>query len=232
MRNIWAYVVGGLIIAGAAVTLYQAVGKKDSGRPAPSTVAEQASPGVPRADGQVGKVELTAEDFVLGNPNAAVTLVEYASLTCPHCAALNNDVMPQIKKDYVETGKVRYVYRDFPLDQLALNASLLARCAGRERYFGFIDVLFSSQLNWARSTDPIKALEQVARLGGLPPDKFAACLKDEDTMNKVLQQRMDAERTFAINSTPTLFVDGDRFNGGMSYDQLKAVIDSHLAKKG
>jgi protein-disulfide isomerase len=227
--------VGGLVIAGAAVALYEAVGKKDAGRPAPSAVAEQASPDIsaaPRADGHVDKIELTAEDFVLGSPNATVTLVEYASLTCPHCAALNNDVMPQIKKDYVETGKMRYVYRDFPLDQLALNASLLARCAGRDRYFGFIDVLFSSQMNWARSTDPIKALEQVARLGGLPPDKFAACLKDEETMNKVLQQRLDAERTFAINATPTLFVDGDRFNGGLSYDQLKAVIESHLAKKG
>ena len=233
MRISWGYVVGAVVLAGAAVTVYEATSTRTPSRVPQTPPAQSASTSAvtaPRPDVRFGKVELTADDHVLGKPDAPVTVIEYASLTCPHCAALNNEVMLQFKKDYVDTGKARFVYRDFPLDQLAMTASLLARCAGPDRYFGFIDVLFSGQANWARATDPMRALEQVGRLGGVPPEKFEACRKDEELTNKVLQQRMDGEKTFQINSTPTLIVNGDRFPGGMSYEQFKAVLDAHLSK--
>jgi len=235
MRISWGYVVGVVVLAGAAVAVYQATSNNSRERPAlqvatPATPAAAAAVVAPAPDKHFDKVEIQPDDYVLGSKDAKVTLVEYASLTCPHCAALSNEVIPKFKKDYVETGKVRYVYRDFPLDQLALTASVLARCAGPERYFGFIDVLFSSQGNWARATDPVKALEQVGKLGGVTPEKFEECRKNEDLQTKVLQQRMDADKTFQINATPTLIVNGDRYSRGVSYEELKAILDQHLAK--
>jgi protein-disulfide isomerase len=232
MRISWGYIVGGVVLAGAAVAVYQAVSVRTPPRP-PAVAQIAANSGVvaaPKPDASFGKVEVTADDHVLGNKDAKVTVIEYASLTCPHCAALNNDVLPRIKKEYVETGKVRYVYRDFPLDQIALAASMLARCAGPERYFGFIDVLFSSQSSWAHSGDPMRGLEQVARVGGLTPEKFEACRNDEELKTKVLQQRIDADKSFKISATPTLIINGDKYSRGLTYEEFKAVLEEHLSK--
>jgi protein-disulfide isomerase len=231
MRISWGHIVGGVVLAGAAVAIYQATGDRTPTRPQPVAEAPaSAAVAAPKPDKSFGQVALEPDDYVLGNRDAKVTVIEYASLTCPHCAALNNDVLPRIKKEYVETGKVRYVYRDFPLDQVALQASLLARCTGPDRFFGFIDVLFSSQANWARSTDPIKALEQVGKLGGVTPEQFEKCRNDEELKTKVLQQRLDADKTFQVNATPTLLIDGDRYSRGLTYDEFKAVLDAHLSK--
>jgi len=234
MRISWGYVVGGVVLAGAVVAIYDATSTSTPERPPPA-VASTESPAAaavvaPKPDGRFDKVEITADDHVMGSKDAKVTLVEYASLTCPHCAALNTEVLPRIKKEYVETGKVRYVYRDFPLDQLALAASVLARCAGPDRYFGFIDVLFASQGNWVPSNDPSRALEQVGKLGGVTPEQYGACRKDESLQTKVLEQRMTGEKTFQINATPTLIVNGDKYARGMTYEELKAVLDEHLSK--
>jgi protein-disulfide isomerase len=233
MRISWGYIVGGIVLAGAAVAIYQATSTGDRTPPRAQPVAQATAPSAvaaPKPDKSFGSVAIEPDDYMLGNRDAKVTVVEYASLTCPHCAALNNEVLPRIKKEYVETGKVRYVYRDFPLDQVALQASILARCTGPDRFFGFIDVLFSSQSNWAHGTDPIKGLEQVAKLGGVTPEKFAQCRNDEELKNKVLQQRIEADKTYQVNATPTLLIDGDRYSRGLTYDEFKAILDAHLAK--
>jgi protein-disulfide isomerase len=234
MRNIWGYVVGAVLLAGAAVLVYRGVGSdKAPPRTPPATQASAPSPTAvtaPKPDKSFGKIEVAVDDITLGRADAPVTVIEYASLTCPHCALANAEVLAPMKKDYVETGKVRFVYRDFPLDAMALNASILARCAGPERFFGFLDVLFSGQSNWARNTDPLRALEQVGRMGGVPPEKFEQCRNDEELKTKILQQRMDGEKNFQINATPTLIINGDRYSGGVPYPQLKAIIDAHLSK--
>jgi protein-disulfide isomerase len=233
MRNIWGYVVGAVLLAGAAVLVYRGVGgdKAPPRTPPAQQAAAQSQPtAAPKPDKSFGKIEVAAGDMTLGKADAPVTVIEYASLTCPHCALAHAEVIAPMKKDYVEPGKVRFVYRDFPLDQMALNASILARCAGPDRFFGFLDVLFSGQSNWARVTDPIRALEQIGRMGGVPPEKFEACRNDEELKTKVLQQRMDGEKDFQINSTPTLIINGDRYSGGVPYPQLKAIIDAHLSK--
>ena len=232
MRISWGYIVGGVVLAGAAVAIYQATSTSDKAPPRPQPVAEAPAGAVtaPKPDKSFGQIALEPDDYVLGNREAKVTVIEYASLTCPHCAALNNNVLPRIKQEYVDTGKVRYVYRDFPLDQVALQASILARCVGPERFFGFIDALFSSQNSWAHTTDPVRALEQVGKLGGVTPEKFEQCRNDEDLKNKVLQQRLTGDQKFQVNATPTLLVDGDRFSRGLSYDEFKAILDAHLAK--
>ncbi|MGE0747828.1 MAG: DsbA family protein [Rhodospirillales bacterium] len=174
--------------------------------------------------------QVTASDHVMGKADAPVTVIEYASMTCPHCAVFHGTVLPKIKSEYVDAGKVRVVFRDFPLDRLALTASVIARCAEPERYLSFVDVLFSSQLSWARSENPLDALKKVAALGGVGEAKADACLKDESLFNAVLSQRLGGERTFKINATPALIVNGKPIPGGADYETLKKAIEAQLPK--
>jgi protein-disulfide isomerase len=168
------------------------------------------------------------EERVLGDPAAPVTIIEYASLTCPHCAAFHRDVLPELKQRYIEPGKVKLVYRDFPLDQLALAAAVLAHCAGPERYFAFLDALFSTQQTWARAADPIASLKQIARLGGLADDRADACLADRAMQDAVLQSRLDGQERHDISSTPSLVIDGKTYAGGRDIDELTEILEPML----
>ncbi len=242
MANTLPYVVGAVIAAGVAIAVYEAVDTGPGPVPTASTVATQpvtpaaagaaatAEVTAPKPEAHFDNVKVTADDYVMGKADAPVTVIEYASMTCPHCARMSNTVLPKFEKEFVDTGKVRYVYRDFPLDQIAVRASVLARCNGRDRYFPFINALFADQDNWIRSSDPVKALEQVGRLGGVTPAKYEQCLKDQSLVDKVLQSRLDAQKEYHINSTPTFLVNGDRYSGEMSYDQFRAIILAHMKK--
>lgn len=170
----------------------------------------------------------TVEEQVLGDPAAPVTIIEYASLTCPHCAAFHHSTLPALKERYIDTGKVKLVYRDFPLDQLALQAAVLAHCAGPERYFAFLDALFATQQTWARADDPIAALKQIARLGGLPEAQADACLADTAMQDAILQSRLEGEQKHDIRSTPSLIIDGKTYSGARSIDELAQLIDPLL----
>ena len=231
MRNIWIYVVGGMVAIGAIVSIKGVIGDNESSRnaaraPAATATANAAPAKVeaPKADASFDKVEITKDDFVLGKESAPVTLVEYASLTCPHCAQFHQNTIPAVKKEYIETGKVKLVYRDFPLDQLALSGSMIARCAGRDRYFAFIDVMFAQQSTWARDTNPLAALSRIARLGGMSQAKFDECLKDKKIADAVVQQRLDGDKKFGINATPTVIINGKRYSGGLTIEQFRAVV--------
>jgi len=231
MRNIWIYVVGGMVAIGAIVSIKGVIGDNENSRsaartPAATTSANAAPVKVeaPKPDASFDKVEITKDDFVLGKESAPVTLVEYASLTCPHCAQFHQNTLPAVKKEYIETGKVKLVYRDFPLDQLALSGSMIARCAGRDRYFAFIDVMFAQQSTWARDTNPLAALSRIARLGGMSQAKFDECLKDKKIADAVVQQRLDGDKKFGINATPTVIINGKRYSGGLTIEQFRAVV--------
>ncbi len=167
---------------------------------------------------------------ILGKADAPVTIVEYASLTCPHCAKFHVDTLPGLKKEFIDTGKVRLVYRDFPLDRNALAAAIVARCAGPARYFGFIHTFFASQSNWARSSNPVEALGKLARLGGMSKKDFDACLKNKAVSDAVLEQRLEGEKTYKVNSTPTLYINGGKYSGGLTLDQIRSVIGAMLKK--
>ncbi len=195
---------------------------------APTGVVAQTR--APQSAGKVDKIELTDSDYILGKADAPVTMVEYASLTCPHCAAFHGETVPKLKSDYIDTGKVRLIYRDFPLDRLALTASVVARCGGKERYFGLVATLFQSQSSWARAEDPIKALERIGRLAGLAPAAIDSCIKDKKLADSALGQRLEGERTLGVSSTPTVFINGQKYVGGLTFDQIKLVIDPLLAK--
>ena len=230
MPNIWVYVVGGMVAIGAIVSIKGIIGENEvtkvTDRQAATTTANAApiELEIPEPDASFDKVEITKADFILGMDTAPITVIEYASLTCPHCAQFHQNALPTIKKNFIETGKIRYVYRDFPLDQLALSGSMIAQCGGRDRYFAFIDALFAQQSNWARDPKPFAALSRIARLGGLSQAKFDECIKDKDIADAILKKRLDGDKIFGINSTPTIIINGKRFSGGLSIEQFKAVV--------
>jgi protein-disulfide isomerase len=167
-------------------------------------------------------------EHALGDPNAPVTMIEYASLTCPHCATFHEEVLPGLKERYIATGKVRLIYRDFPLDERALAAAQLAHCAGADRYFGFLDVLYQTQSNWARAEDYRGALKRLGKLGGLSEEQMEACFADEELANQILQTRLDAQNQHEIASTPSFVIDGKTYSGAHDVDGFGEIIDPLL----
>ena len=184
----------------------------------------------PAAAGNVPLAEAVAE-MAIGRDDAPVTMIEYSSLACPHCAAFHRDVLPKIKEGYIDTGKVRLVYRDFPLGGLALAAAMLARCGGREKYFGFIEVLYRSQAQWSRSDNPRRELARVARFGGISQKDFEACLVNEPLMADIRERAADAQQKFGIDSTPTFIIEGEKVLGARSFEDFRDVIEKALEKK-
>jgi protein-disulfide isomerase len=168
------------------------------------------------------------QEQILGKSDAPVTIIEYASLTCPHCAEFHNKVLPELKERYIDPGKVRLIYRDFPLDQTALAAAALAHCAGPERYFSMLGVMFETQSNWARADDPIAALKQLGKLGGLSEQEMDACLADQKLTDGILRQRLAGQNEYDIGSTPTFIIDGRAYPGARDVEEFSELIDPLL----
>jgi len=242
MQNIWVWVVGIVVSAGAGVAIYNVVDSGDrrvrqpvrqeapAAAPAAQT-AQTAQVTVPSPAETFAEVPVRNGEYYLGKQSAPVTIVEYASKTCPHCANFHNNVLPTIKTEYIDTGKVRLVYRDFPLDQLALRAAMMARCAGKDRYFGFVSALFSTQNKWARDTDPIAALARIGLLGGMSQAEFDACMKNQEVADTVLNLRLEGDKTYHVSSTPTIIIGGEKYDGGLNVAQMRIVIDRQLEKR-
>ena len=166
-------------------------------------------------------------DLALGKADAPVTIVEYASMTCPHCAAFHKTTYAALKTKYIDTGKVRFIFREFPLDEVALAASMLARCAGGEKSMAMIDVLFASQDTWA-IRQPIPPLLQIAKQAGFTQATFDACLKDTKLYENIVAVRERASKEFKVESTPTLFVNGKMQKGGTSIEELEKLMAPYL----
>ncbi len=183
-------------------------------------------PGLPvRAQAPDQAPTQTAEDVVLGNADAPITIFEYASFTCPHCADFDRRTLPMLKEAWIDTGKARLIYRDFPLDEPALHASVLARCAPPAMFYGFVDVLFRNQENWARAPDVDAALGRLGKLGGLSGEKFDGCLRDQQFVNKILTERLQASQQYGVQSTPTFFINGRKLEGSLPYAEFdKALV--------
>lgn len=182
--------------------------------------------------GKAWDPKITDTDYVMGKADAPVTMLEFASFTCPHCAAFTVNVLPQIEKDYVDTGKVKIVFRQFPLNGLDLRAGMMARCAPREQYFNISKVLFQTQQSWATASDPIAALAQIGGMAGLPKDKFDACLADNSVADAIIKLGQDAQAAYQVNATPTFVVEGEKLEGEASFDTFSAIFDRKLAEKG
>jgi protein-disulfide isomerase len=190
---------------------------------------EAAAPHPMLADAQT-VLQITQDDRVLGNPDAPITIVEYASLTCPHCAHFANDVLPGIKKEWIDTGKAKLVLRDFPLDEPALRAAMIARCAPPGRYYAFAETFFAAQERWVRTTDYREALARLAKLGGMGKEEFDTCLKNTELENKIVAERLRATQELEVNSTPTFFVNGSKLAGAPTAEEFEKILSSLAAK--
>ena len=169
-------------------------------------------------------------DMALGPANAPVTITEYASMTCPHCAAFNEAVFPKIKSAYIDSGKVRYVFREFPLDIKAAAGSMLARCIAKEdagKYFAVIDMLFKQQNDWVMK-NTTETLTRIGKQAGLSQQAVEACLKDQALLDKIAADQKFASDVLKVNSTPTFFVNGEMIKGEIKFEDFDKKIKSLL----
>ena len=169
-------------------------------------------------------VQEAMSERVLGTADAPVTIIEFASLTCLHCKDFEVNVLPKLKTAYIDTGKVKLVYRVFPLDGRALLAAMTARCAPKDRYFAFLDALFRGQDSWARAQDTTQALGQVARLGGMSQADFDACIKNQALFEAIKKDATDAQQQYKIESTPTFIINGKKMDGAHTFESFEAAL--------
>lgn len=179
----------------------------------------------------ISSLELEAkgplDDIPMGSETAPVTIIEYASMTCPHCAAFENTTFPKLKEKYIDTGKVKFILREFPLDALAAAAFMLARCAGPEKYYPLVETLFQSQQKWVVQK-PIEPLTAIAKQAGFTQQSFEACLNDKALLTKIQQMRDRGSEKFKVDSTPTFFINGEKHSGALSMDELDRLIQPYL----
>ena len=168
-------------------------------------------------------------DMVLGSPKAPVTVTEYSSMSCPHCAAFGENVFPMLRSKYIDTGKVRFVFREFPLDIKAAAASMLARCIGHddaEKFFGAVALLFKQQDALMLQTN--ETLRRIGKQAGMSDQAVESCGKDQVLLDKLAADQRFAFEAVKVDSTPTFFVNGERLKGAMSFEELEERIKSHL----
>ncbi|MBL8584543.1 MAG: DsbA family protein [Rhizobiaceae bacterium] len=194
-----------------------------------STTADVAAP---KSAGTVDMAKLleagSLPDKVLGSADAPVTIVEYASMTCPHCAHFHETTLPELKTKYIDTGKVRLILREFPFDPRAEAGFMLARCSN-DNYFAMVDVLFKQQKNWVGVDDAKSALLQISKLAGFSQESFEACLTDQKLLDDVRAVRDRGAKDFGVDSTPTFFINGNKYPGAMTIAEMSAIIDPLLA---
>ncbi len=172
----------------------------------------------------------TLGDVVMGDANAPVTIIEYASMTCTHCAHFHETTFPMLKSKYIDTGKVRFIMREFPLDPLAAAGFMLARCAGEGKYYPVIDLLFQQQQNWAFVDKPVDALLATVKQAGFTKESFESCLNDQKTLDAVNDVRQRAAEKLGVNSTPTFFINGKIERGAIEPDALEKILEPLLKK--
>jgi len=163
-------------------------------------------------------------DVWLGKEDAKVTIIEYASMTCPHCANFHEKILPVIKERYIDTGKVRFTLREFPFDPLATAAFMLARCNGNDKYYAMVDLLFAQQKAWSTAQKPAEALLATVRQAGFTQESFEACLKNQSIYDAVNSVRERGDKTFGVESTPTFFINGQKSSGSLSVEELDKIL--------
>jgi protein-disulfide isomerase len=178
-------------------------------------------------------------DISLGKEDAPITIYEYGSLDCPHCAEFDETTLPKIKEIWIDTGKARLVFRDYPLSGAAVYASMAAHCAPKEQFYGFVDMLFRSQATWGHygQRDPqVRAqmaqasLAKLVKVGGMSDETFAACMRDEALRKRLLEDAFQGQRDYGVDSTPTFFVSGVKLVGARPYEEFAKELSAAEAK--
>jgi protein-disulfide isomerase len=214
------------VVAGAAYWLTQDEAQETAtSAPVEQATAETGAGATVAATEGQGIVEM-----VLGQADAPIELIEYASFTCPHCATFHERILKPLKTEYVETGKVKVIFRDVYFDQLGLWASMIARCGGEEKFFGITELLMKGQKDWTRSGDPVAIvdeLKKIGRIAGIDQDKLDACMRDEDKARALVQWSEGHVNADDIEGTPTMVINGEKVSN-MSYADLKKILDAKL----
>ena len=203
---------------------------------------DEAADSVPMssADTQVIKVKSSGAletpnplgEISIGDANAPIKIYEYASLTCGHCAAFHSEVLPDLKKQYVDTGLVQFYFRPFPLDPYAMTGAMLVQCAIPQARLAFLETLFKRQLQWMRSDDPLNSLRAYAKQAGMSGENFVMCLQSEANLTAVRSMYTAAKDELGVQSTPTFFVNGEKVAGNIGLEEFKKLIDKKLKKMG
>ena len=188
-------------------------------------------PGAANAQTAAADIDTSGiQDMVLGDPEASVEVIEYASFTCPHCATFHNGPYKQLKEEYIDTGKIKFVYREVYFDRPGLWASMVARCGGQERFFGIADLIYKGQASWARAGEPaaiVDELRKIGRLAGLDNDTLETCLQDAEMAQTLVAWWQENGDRDGIDSTPSFVINGTK-HSNMSYADMKALIDAEL----
>ena len=214
-------IVGAAVIVAAAGIYYYVSQPETSAIPTSGSGGETVSADDLLVAGPLG-------ERALGDPAAKVTIVEYASMTCSHCAAFHEETFTPFKEKYVDTGKVRFIFREFPLDALATSAFMLARCMPEDRYFPVVDILFRQQQNWAFVDDPATALFNVVKQAGFTQESFRACLTNQQILDGVNSVKDRGSNEFGVASTPTFFINGKKMSGALSLEDMDKEIEPLL----
>ena len=187
--------------------------------------AEAAAPTAAPVEVAAAPAAIRPDDVVLGKADAKITVIEYASLTCPHCADFSDKTFPQVKKDWIDTGKVRWVYRDFPFDPVALKAHVIAHCGGPDRFYGFLDVFYAQQRAWYRpdADAAVAELSKLTKIGGVSEAQVKACLADTKLSTLVVTNRQTGDDA-GVDSTPTFFINGSKSTGFKEYDEFQKLL--------
>lgn len=231
-------VSGAALVAGCSDSGDTAQAQAQTPTPTPASpdagtsgITTAAAAEAPASEGSIDMAKLlqpgALPDIVLGNADAPVTIVEYASMTCPHCATFHEQTLPTIKTKYIDTGKARLILREFPFDPRAEAGFMLARCS-KDRYYAMVDVLFKQQRNWAAVENAREALLQISRLAGFSQESFEACLTDQKLLEDVRAVQKRGADEFKVNSTPTFFINGNTYRGALSVEEMSAIIDGML----
>ena len=177
-------------------------------------------------------LDIKEDDLVIGDKNAPITIIEYASLSCSHCANFHNNTLPDIKKEYVDTGKVRFVFRNFPYDPPSLIGSVILKCVPKDVRYDYMNVLFLLRKNWVIS-DNAKSTQELYKImqsGGMSKEDFDNCLKRDDLANQIIKGRIDVQNEFNIQSTPSFLINGNLEQGNKSVKEFRQIIDKILSE--
>jgi protein-disulfide isomerase len=188
------------------------------------------TPALAAAGDAAKELAVQPSDRILGKAEAPITIIEYASLTCPHCAHFDVTVLPKLKEKWIDTGKAKLILRDYPLDEPALRAAMVARCAPADRFYPLIDTFFAQQEQWVTSRDYRAALEKLVKLGGMSEKEFKACISDKKLEDQVAQSRLVASQQLGVDATPTFFINGKKFDGAPTVEAFDQALSGAAPK--
>jgi protein-disulfide isomerase len=188
------------------------------------------TPALAAAGDAAKELAVQPSDRILGKTEAPITIIEYASLTCPHCAHFDVTVLPKLKEKWIDTGKAKLILRDYPLDEPALRAAMVARCAPADRFYPLIDTFFAQQEQWVTSRDYRAALEKLVKLGGMSEKEFKACISDKKLEDQVAQSRLVASQQLGVDATPTFFINGKKFDGAPTVEAFDQALSGAAPK--